>query len=101
VKFAGKAPFRQRVGTFGSDACTYVSAELQRNPLPSRGDGMAEVVNLRTVRKRDKRRRHDVSANANRIAFGEPKQVRKIEAARQAKAGRDLDRHRVEIGDHQ
>ena len=60
---------------------------------------MAEVVNLRTVRKRDKRRRHDQSAHANRLAFGQPKQVLEIEAARQAKAGRDLDRHRVEIGD--
>jgi len=40
VKFAGKARFCQRVGTFGSDASTYVSAELQRNPLPSRGDGI-------------------------------------------------------------
>ena len=101
VNSAGKASFRQRVGAFGSDACMYVSAELQRNPLPSRGDGMAEVMNLRTVRKRDKRRRHDQSAQANRLAFGELKKVREIDAARQAKAGRDLDRHRVEIGDHQ
>ena len=62
---------------------------------------MAEVINLRTVRKRDKRRRHDQSAHANRLAFGQPKQLRKIEAARQAKAGRDLDGHRVEIGDQQ
>jgi len=62
---------------------------------------MAEVINLRTVRKRDKRQRHDRSAHANRLAFGQPKQLRKIEAARQAKAGRDLDGHRVEIGDQQ
>ena len=62
---------------------------------------MAEVINLRTVRKRDKRRQHDQRAHANRLAFGQPKDVRKIEAARQAKARRDLDRHRVEIGDHQ
>lgn len=95
----GKASFRQRVGVFGSDASHHVSAELKRNPLPSRGDGMAEVINLRTVRKREKRRRHNQSAHANRLAFAQPKQVRKIEAARQAKAGRDLDRHRVEIGD--
>lgn len=85
VNSAGKAPFRQRVGAFGSDACTYVSAELQRNPLPSRGDGMAEVMNLRTVRKRDKRRRHDQSAQANRLAFGELKKVREIDAARKPK----------------
>ena len=101
MEFAVKAPFRQRVGAFDGNAPHQVSAELKRNPLPSRGDGMAEVINLRAVRKRDKRREHDQRAHANRLAFGQPKDVRKIEAARQAKAGRDLDRHRVEIGDHQ
>ena len=99
VNSVGKAPFRQRVGVFDSNGYAYVSAELKRNPLPSRGDGMAEVINLRTVRRRENRQRHNQSAHANRLAFGQPKQVRKIEAARQAKAGRDLDRHRVEIGD--
>ena len=44
---------------------------------------------------------HDQNAQANRLAYGELKKVREIDAARQAKAGRDLDRHRVEIGDHQ
>jgi len=62
---------------------------------------MAEVINLRTVRKREKRHQHDQRAHANRLAFGQTKHARKIEAAHQAKAIRDLDRHRVEIGDHQ
>ena len=61
---------------------------------------MAEVITLRTVRKRAKRQQHDQRAHANRLAFGQTKTVRKIEATRQAKAIRDLDRHRVETGDH-
>ena len=62
---------------------------------------MAEVINLRTVRKRDKRRQHDQRAQANRLAFGQTKHTRKIEASLQTKSAHDLDRHRVEIGDHQ
>lgn len=62
---------------------------------------MAEVINLRTVQKREKRQQHDQRARANRLAFGQTKHGRKTEAAYQAKAIRDLDRHRVEIGDDQ
>ena len=39
---------------------------------------MAEVINLRTVRKRDKRRRHDQSARANRLAFGLPNTTERL-----------------------
>ncbi|HEY6023707.1 MAG TPA: DUF4169 family protein [Pseudolabrys sp.] len=60
---------------------------------------MAEVINLRTVRKRAKRQQHDQSAHANRLAFGQTKRVRKLEAAQQAKTRRDLDQRRIEIGD--
>jgi len=60
---------------------------------------MAEVINLRTVRKRAKRQQHDQRANANRVAFGEPKHVRKLETEQRAKARRDLDQCRIEIGD--
>jgi len=60
---------------------------------------MAEVINLRTVRKQVKRQRHEKSAQANRLAFGQSKSVRKLEAALQAKATRDLDRRRMEKGD--
>jgi Domain of unknown function (DUF4169) len=60
---------------------------------------VAEVINLRTVRKRVKRQEHDQSAHANRLAFGRPKHVRKFESAQLAKANRDLDRLRIEIGD--
>ena len=60
---------------------------------------MAEVINLRTVRKRAKRQQDDRRASANRVAFGESKRVRKLEAAQRAKARRDLDECRIEIGD--
>jgi hypothetical protein len=60
---------------------------------------MAEVINLRTVRKRAKRQQDDQRAHARRVASGQPKHVRKLEEARQAKAGHDLDQCRIEIGD--
>lgn len=60
---------------------------------------MAEVINLRTVRKRAKRQQDDQRASANRVASGESKRVRKLETARRAKARRDLDQCRIEIGD--
>ena len=60
---------------------------------------MAELVNLRTARKRAKQRQDDLRANANRLAHGQPKQRRKLDAAQQAKASRDLDQHRIDKGD--
>jgi hypothetical protein len=59
---------------------------------------MAEVINLRTVRKQAKRQKRD-HAQTNRLAFGQPKHLRELEAAQQAKASRDLDRRRIEKGD--
>lgn len=60
---------------------------------------MAELVNLRMARKRAKRRQDDARANANRLARGQPKRLRKLDAAQEAKASRDLDLHRIETGD--
>jgi len=60
---------------------------------------MAELVNLRTARKRAKQRQADLQADANRLAYGQPKHRRKLDAAQQAKASRDLDRHRIDKGD--
>ncbi len=57
---------------------------------------MAELVNLRTARKRAKRRHDDLRADANRLIHGQPKHQRKLEAAQQAKASRDLDLHRID-----
>ena len=60
---------------------------------------MAELVNLRIARKRAKKRQDDLRADTNRLAYGQPKRRRKLEAAQQAKASRDLDRHRIDKGD--
>ncbi|MFI4960538.1 MAG: DUF4169 family protein [Hyphomicrobiales bacterium] len=38
-------------------------------------------------------------ADANRLAHGQLQHQRKLEAAQQAKASRDLDRHRIDKGD--
>jgi len=60
---------------------------------------MAELVNLRTVRKRVTRRYAASRADANRLAHAQPARLRKLAADRQAKAGRDLEQHRIERGD--
>jgi hypothetical protein len=60
---------------------------------------MAELVNLRTARKQAKRRQDDERANAQRLAHGRPKKMRKLEIAQREKANRDLDGHRIEPGD--
>lgn len=60
---------------------------------------MAEPVNLRAARKAAKRRQDDQRANANRLAHGQPKRLRKLENALQTKASRDLDQHRIDQGD--
>ncbi len=60
---------------------------------------MADVVNLRTARKRAKRREDDQHAAANRLSYGRARQQRARAKAEQDKANRDLDRHRLGIGD--
>ena len=60
---------------------------------------MAELINLRTVRKQAKRRASDQLADTNRLAHGQTRHARELEDAQQKKAGRDLDRHRIETGD--
>jgi len=60
---------------------------------------MADVVNLRAARKQAKRQKDERLAQANRLAFGRPKSARELDAARQAKAERDLEGHRMERGD--
>lgn len=62
---------------------------------------MADVVNLRTARKRANRRHDDEHAAANRLAHGRPAHLRKLEAAQQEQAGRVLDQHRIDSGDGQ
>lgn len=65
------------------------------------GDGMAELVNLRLARKRAKKRQDDLHAESSRLAHGQPKHRRKLEAAQKAKASRDLDLHRIDQGGDQ
>jgi hypothetical protein len=60
---------------------------------------MAELVNLRAVRKQAKRKQDEARANANRLAHGQPKGARKLTGAQEAKASRDLDGHRIDKGD--
>lgn len=60
---------------------------------------MIDPINLRIVRKRTKRQQDDSRAAANRLAHAQPKRLRKLNAAQQAKAEREFDQHRIETGD--
>jgi hypothetical protein len=60
---------------------------------------MADVVNLRTARKRAKRQQQELLAGGNRLAHGQPKSVKALESARREKAGHDLEQHQMEKGD--
>ena len=60
---------------------------------------MAELVNLRTARKRAVRRDDEQRASANRVAHGQPKDLRRLNAAEREKSDHVLDLHRIEPGD--
>ena len=60
---------------------------------------MGDVVNLRRVRKQAKRERAEREAAAKRLLHGRSKAQRDLESEREAKASRDLERHRIETGD--
>jgi Domain of unknown function (DUF4169) len=60
---------------------------------------MAELLNLRMARKRAKRRQDEAEADANRLVYGQSKDDQKLAAAREAKARRDLEQHRIKKGD--
>ena len=62
---------------------------------------MAELVNLRTVRKRAQRRENDARANANRLTHGAPAHLRKLARAQRAKSDRELEAHRIDTGGDQ
>ncbi|MDO9411132.1 MAG: DUF4169 family protein [Pseudolabrys sp.] len=57
---------------------------------------MAELVNLRLARKRASRQQEEQRASANRLAHGQPKNLRQLGAAREEQAERVLDQHRIE-----
>ena len=60
---------------------------------------MGKVISLRRARKQAKRQLDQQQAAANRLLHGRGKSDRKRATAVDAKARRDLDRHRIETGD--
>jgi Domain of unknown function (DUF4169) len=60
---------------------------------------MGPVINLRTERKRAKRRAAGQAAAANRLAHGRSKAQRNLERAQNDKLHRSIDQHRVKAGD--
>jgi hypothetical protein len=60
---------------------------------------MGELVNLRTARKRAKRDRDERRAQENRLAHGRPTAERRLTDARDEKAQKDLDQHRIGRGE--
>jgi Domain of unknown function (DUF4169) len=60
---------------------------------------MGDIVNLRMARKQAKRDRDERRAEQNRLTHGRPKAERRLTDARNDKAQRDLDRHRIGTGD--
>jgi hypothetical protein len=60
---------------------------------------MGHVINLRTERKRAKRRQAGQDAAANRLAHGWSKAERNLKRSQDDKAKISLDQHRIETGD--
>jgi len=60
---------------------------------------MGKVINLRKARKAADRRGQERQAASNRLKHGRSKSERRLAEARDVKAMRDLDRHRIETGD--
>ena len=59
---------------------------------------MAEITNLNRYRKAQARADARRQADANAARFGRPKAEREAEAARQDRASRTLDQHRIAPG---
>ncbi len=57
---------------------------------------MAEIVNLRRVKKAKARAEKSAEADANRVKHGTPKHLRDLARARDAKAAHDLDLGRLD-----
>ncbi|WP_020091299.1 DUF4169 family protein [Methylobacterium sp. 285MFTsu5.1] len=60
---------------------------------------MAEIINLRQVRKAKARAEADTKAEANRIAFGRPKKARTLQQRRKALETERHEGHRLERGE--
>ena len=59
----------------------------------------AEIVNLRTARKRARRDNDEKEAATRRVVHGTPKALRQEIEAKRDKATRDLDAHRRDKAD--
>lgn len=62
---------------------------------------MAEVINLRNVRKQKARAEKDARAQQNRILFGRTKAEKLKQAAERAAADKHIDGHKREDGETQ
>jgi hypothetical protein len=60
---------------------------------------MGDIINLRTARKRAARRKAEQSASQKRLVHGRAKPERALAAAREDKAQRNLDQHRIGNGE--
>jgi hypothetical protein len=60
---------------------------------------MGNLVNLRTERKRAKRRQAEQKAASNRLVHGRSKAERALEQARNDKSRKSVEQHRIETGD--
>jgi hypothetical protein len=60
---------------------------------------MAEIVNLRTARKRAKRQLDAEHAVQARASHGMSKAARTLARSEQSKIRRELDEHRIETGE--
>jgi hypothetical protein len=65
----------------------------------NRARNMATIVNLRTERKRAKRRQAGQQAASNRLAHGRSKAEQNLERSRSDKVQRGLDQHRIDTGE--
>ena len=57
---------------------------------------MAEIVNLQRVKKAKARAEKSAQADANRVKHGAAKPVRDLAKARDEKAARDLEKHKLD-----
>jgi hypothetical protein len=60
---------------------------------------MGDIIKLRAARKSAERLREEQRAATNRLRHGRGKAERNLQAARDAKAHRELDQHRLDNGD--
>ena len=64
--------------------------------VSARRPRMAEIVNLRRVRKAKDRAEKEKTAEANRVLHGTPKALRNLQKARKDRADQGLGGHKLE-----